>query len=179
MSAEGLVFVIPSILKHSRRGSPASKVICVEWDAPELNVADYVLFYMDKTLKFHLQAWNKRKEDIKQLFLSHRTGRPVATASISRWLREVLSLSGVDISTFGPHSTRGASVSEATRRGATPSQILAHGNWSNLGCYQRFYNRDVMKRLSFYFDFRFSKPILLSSFCTERSTASQTLCPVL
>ena len=128
VSAEGLVFVIPSILKHSRRGSPASKVICVEWDAPELNVADYVLFYMDKTLKFRLQAWNNRKEDIKQLFLSHRTGRPVATASISRWLREVLSLSGVDISTFGPHSTRGASVSEATRRGATPSQILAHGN---------------------------------------------------
>ena len=52
-------------------------------------------------------------------------------------------LSGVDVSTFAPHSTRGASISEATRRGASPAQIVAHGNWSSLGTYQRFYNREV------------------------------------
>ena len=115
----------------------------MEWDAPELNVADYVLYYIDKTLKFRLLAWSRRQEDVKQLFLSHRTGKPVKTASISRWLREVLSLSGIDISTFGPHSTRGASVSEAARRGATPAKILAHGNLKSLGCYQRFYDREI------------------------------------
>ena len=143
VSAEGLVFVVPSVLKHSRRGSPATKVVCVEWDAPELNVADYVLYYMRKTLKYRLKAWNTNKEDIKQLFLSHRTGKPVKRASISRWIREVMFLSGVDVSTFAPHSTRGASISEATRRGASPAQIVAHGNWSTLGTYQRFYNREV------------------------------------
>ena len=143
ISPEGLVFVIPSILKHTRRGSPASKIVCVSWDAPELNVEDYVLFYMAKTLKYRLKAWKKDKKDVKQLFLSYRTGCPVVRASISRWVREVMDLSGIDISTFAPHSTRGASISEATRRGATPSQILSQGNWSNLGTYQRFYNREI------------------------------------
>ena len=143
VSTEGLVFVVPSVLKHSRRGSPATKVVCVEWDAPELNVAEYVLFYMSKTLKYRLKAYNDTGTDIKQLFLSHRTGKPVKRASISRWIREVMFLSGVDVSTFAPHSTRGASISEATRRGASPAQIVAHGNWSSLGTYQRFYNREV------------------------------------
>ena len=40
VSPEGLVFVVPSILKHTRQGSQAAKVTCMEWDAPELNVAD-------------------------------------------------------------------------------------------------------------------------------------------
>ena len=54
-----------------------------------------------------------------------------------------MELSGVDVSTFAPHSTRGASISEATRRGASASQILSQGNWTNLGTYERFYNREV------------------------------------
>ena len=53
----------------------------------------------------------------EQLFLSHRNGRPVARASISRWIREVMYLSGIDISHYAPHSSRGASISEASRRG--------------------------------------------------------------
>ena len=75
ITPEGLTFVIPSILKHTKRGSPASKIVCVSWDAPELNVADYVLFYMSKTLKYRIKAWNKNQEEVKQLFLSYRTGQ--------------------------------------------------------------------------------------------------------
>ena len=143
LSAEGLVFVVSSRMKHSRKGSPVTKVTCVEWDAPELNVADYVLYYMSKTLKYRIKEFKKSGEDVKQLFLSHRTGKPVQRASISRWIREVLHLSGVDVSVFAPHSTRGASVSEAARRGASPAQIVAQGNWTQLGTYQRFYNREI------------------------------------
>ena len=78
-----------------------------------------------------------------QLFLSHRTGRSVARGSISRWLREVLSLSGIDVGAFGPGSYRGASASTASRRGASASQLMKAGNWTNLGTFQRFYNRTV------------------------------------
>ena len=140
---DGLVFIVYSRLKHTRPGSPATTVTCVEWDAPELNVADYVLYYLQRTLRFRRIAWNLNGEDVNQLFLSHRTGKPVLRASISRWIREVLELAGIDVSTFAPHSTRGASISEATRRGASSSQILAQGNWSNLGTYERFYNREA------------------------------------
>ena len=143
LTDDGLVFVVFSRLKHTKPGSPATTVTCVEWDAPELNVADYVLYYMRRTLKYRRKAWRYEKKDVKQLFLSHRTGKPVLRASISRWIREVLDMSGIDIGSFAPHSTRGASISEATKRGATASQILTQGNWKNLGTYQRFYNREV------------------------------------
>ena len=58
-SPEGLVFVIPSILQHSRRGSLDSKIVCMSWDTPELNVEDYVLFYMSKTLKYSPKSMEK------------------------------------------------------------------------------------------------------------------------
>ena len=88
---DGLEFVILSHLKHTRPGSQATKVVCVEWDAPELNVADYVLYYMQRTLRFRRKAWSVEGKEVNQLFLSHRTGR----ASISRWICEVLELAGM------------------------------------------------------------------------------------
>ena len=51
---DGLVFVVFSRLKHTRPGSPATTVTCVEWDAPELNIADYILYYMQRTLKVRI-----------------------------------------------------------------------------------------------------------------------------
>ena len=59
-SHEALVFVIPSILQHSRRGSLESKIVCMSWDSPELNVEDYVLFYMSNTLKYSPKNMEKR-----------------------------------------------------------------------------------------------------------------------
>ena len=60
--AQGLEFNIPSILKHSRKGRPSRRVLCVEWDAPELNVCKYVEAYIAKTFKFRLKAVNMGKE---------------------------------------------------------------------------------------------------------------------
>ena len=89
-----LEFLVPSLLKHSRKGRPARKVLCVKWDDPTLNVCSYVEFYLKKTFKFHLKAVNSVKEKPTQFFLSHRTGKPVQCASISHWLRQVISLNG-------------------------------------------------------------------------------------
>ena len=141
--AQGLEFLVPSLLKHSRRGRPARRVLCVKWDDPALNVCSYVEFYLRKTFKFRLKAVNSGKEKPTQFFLSHRTGQPVKRASISRWIRQVLSLSGIDITTFKAGSTRSASVSAAARFGASAEQILNQGDWSNLGTYKRFYNKPL------------------------------------
>ena len=62
----------------------------------------------------------------------------------SRWIREVLSLSGIDVNTFKAGSSRSASSSAEARCGASPQQIVKHGDWSNLGTYQRFYNRELI-----------------------------------
>ena len=148
ISPQGLEFEVPALLKTRRgaprKGLPPKVVKCVSWDAPELNVAEYIDMYMRKTLKFRIKAVRLGNEKPTQLFLSHRTGKPVQRATVSRWLRQVMSLSGIDITTFKPGSTRGASASMAGRQGATPDQIMRHGDWSNLGTYQRFYNRELV-----------------------------------
>ena len=41
----------------------------MSWDSPELNVEDYVLFYMSNTIKYSPKNMEKKnKENIKQLF---------------------------------------------------------------------------------------------------------------
>ena len=140
---QGLEFVVFDVLKTSRRGRPARVVRCVSWDAPELDVVDYVLKYIDRTLSFRWRAYRKGLGKPNQLFLSHQTGLPVARATISRWVKEVMNLAGIDTSVFLPGSTRGASVSAASRRGTSLEQILQAGDWTHLGTYQRFYHRHV------------------------------------
>ena len=143
-NGKGMEFLVPVLLKHSRKGNPAKKVLCVEWDAPELNVCKYVESYLWRTFKYRWKAVRLGKEKPTQFFLSHRNGKPVKRASISRWIREVLSLSGIDVTTFKAGSSRSASSSAEARCGASPQQIVKHGDWSNLGTYQRFYNRELI-----------------------------------
>ena len=143
ISAHGLEFVIPQVLKTSKMGQPARVVSCVSWEDERLDVCKYVHHYIDRTLKFRLKAVLPPNPQPKptQLFLSHRTGLPVKRATISRWIREVLSLAGIDTSTFGPGSTRGASASAAANHGASAHQIMKAGSWSNMGTFSKFYNR--------------------------------------
>ena len=147
VTPQGLEFEVPALLKTRKgapkKGLPPKRVKCVSWDAPELNVADYVDMYIRRTLRFRIKAVIKGLAKPTQLFLSHLTGKPVQRASISRWIREVMELSGIDIGTFKPGSTRRASSSMATRQGAKPDQIMRNGDWSCLGTYQMFYNRDI------------------------------------
>ena len=116
---------------------------CVKYDKPELDVADYVLKYMDRVLVFRLRSFNRGLGKPNQLFLSHKTGLPVAKATISRWIKEVMALAGVDTSVFSPGSTRGASASAAARRGASIEQILGAGDWTNTGTFKKYYRRHV------------------------------------
>ena len=143
VSANGVVFVVKSLLKTSRRGKPAQVVECVSWDEPSLNVCDYVVSYLNRVFTFRWKAVQSGLPKPTQFFLSHRTGRPVCRGTISRWLREVLHMAGIDMSMFGPGSVRGASASAASRRGASAFQLMKAGNWTNLGTFQRFYRRTV------------------------------------
>ena len=98
---------------------------------------------MDRTFSLRWRAYRKGLGKPVQLFLSHKSGLPVTKSTISRWIKEVMKLSGINTNTFLPGSTRGASVSAAARRGASMPQILNAGDWTNLGTYQRFYQRTL------------------------------------
>ena len=50
--------------------------------------------------------------------------KPVISSTISRWIRNLMQLSGIDVSIFKSHSTRAASTSAAVNVGVSPSMIL-------------------------------------------------------
>jgi hypothetical protein len=67
---------------------------------------------------------------------------PLATCSVARWLKEVLSLAGIDTDTFKAHSTRGASTSKAALAGLSAKPIMDKANWRHASTFRSFYYRD-------------------------------------
>ena len=64
-------------------------------------------------------------------------------STIARWLRTVMASSGIDVSYFQAHSTRGAATSTAARAGLSTAQILKAADWSSERTFTKFYKREV------------------------------------
>ena len=143
-TARGVEFPIFSRLKTSRHLRRPRVVICPRWSDPALDVEKCVTTYMARTLTFRIKAVRQGKPKPNQLFLSHKTGLPVARNTISRWLKEVMSLAGIDTTYFKAHSTRGAGVSKAKSRGANPNQLILQGDWTNVSTFEKHYDRPIL-----------------------------------
>jgi hypothetical protein len=63
--------------------------------------------------------------------------------TIARWIKTVLSLSGIDISVFKAHSTRSASKSAASELGVPITDILSTVGWSSDCTFTTHYNKVV------------------------------------
>lgn len=100
------------------------------------------------TLRTYLEVSKIWRNDEKfQLLLSHRKPHnPVAVSTVSRWIKEVLSLAGIDVSYFKGHSTRSASSSKAGIVGASVQEILGEGRWSKENTWQKFYNKPIISK---------------------------------
>lgn len=136
---DGIEFVIFGRLKHTRRVQKPKVIKCLSTDIPSLNVCDYVTAYMNKTFTIRAQQVAKGKEKPKQLFLSWATKMPVTKQTLARWLRMTLKEAGIDSDQYSAHSYRGAGLSHAANQGASMSQIVSSGCWSNAETFKRFY----------------------------------------
>lgn len=77
-----------------------------------------------------------------QLLLSyHKPHNPVSTATIGRWLKEVLKRADTDIQKFSAYNTRSASVSAAKTLNISVKTILDAAGWSNAETFAKFYGR--------------------------------------
>ena len=132
VSEDKVEFIIRDRVKTTRRVLKPTVITCVVSDNEALNVANYVKMYIENTKEF--------RKDNGKLFLSWATKKPVVKQSISRWLVEVLKLSGIDTTTYKAHSYRGAGLSHAYQKGASIQQIVDAGNWANDSTFKKFYN---------------------------------------
>ena len=69
--------------------------------------------------------------------------REVTSSTIARWIKEVLSLTRIDVKRFKAHSTRSASTSKASVLGLTISDILKGGSWSKESTWEKVYCRKI------------------------------------
>lgn len=99
------------------------------------------------TLLAYIRASQPFREHINTDRLILTIKRPYHNASsstIGRWIKNVLTDSGVDTSVFGAHSTRHASTSAAKRKGISIDLIKRAAGWSgNSLIFAKFYNRPL------------------------------------
>jgi hypothetical protein len=82
------------------------------------------------------------------LFISYL--KPYNKAScntISRWIKNVLCLSGINTDIFKAHSTRSAATSAAFIAGIPIADILKTAGWTSECTFTKYYNKPVMSCL--------------------------------
>lgn len=100
-----------------------------------------------KTLDDYLEVTaNLRPNGTNNLLLIHKKPHSKASSqTISRWIKQTLAESGVDVAVFSAHSTRHASTSAAASAGVNLDTIRKAAGWTNSSLtFARFYNRPVV-----------------------------------
>jgi hypothetical protein len=85
-----------------------------------------------KSLEVYIHRTAHLRDSTDNLFITYIKPHDRASKyTIARWMKTVLSLSGIDISVFKAHSTRSASTSAASELGVTITDILSTAGWSS------------------------------------------------
>lgn len=105
-------------------------------DDKKLSVVEYLREYLERTKQY-------RKEH-SQLLLSYaKPFHPVPKETISRWVKQVLELAGIDITKYSAHSSRAASTSSCKAKGLNIKEIMKSAGWSNSGTFKEFYDKPM------------------------------------
>ena len=107
---EGVTFALPDLTKKFRAGKDLKTSFHASFEEnPNLCVVKSLKVYEHRTSEFR-----------PKLLLSYiHPHKPISGASLSRWLKDIISRAGIDTSIFKAHSVRGASASAAYERGAS------------------------------------------------------------
>ena len=91
--------------------------------------------YIDRTAEFRSEG----EVSDKLLLCYQQPHGPTTKDTIARWLKIVLIHAG--ITSFAPHSFRGASSSAMLKSGVAVQDILKVAGWSKVPTFKRFYNK--------------------------------------
>ena len=81
------------------------------------------------------------------LFISYKKPhKAVGTQSLSRWIKNILKMSGINTDIFSAYSTRHAATSAVKRKGISIDMIKKTAGWTkNSETFAKFYNLEVAK----------------------------------
>ena len=102
------------------------------------------------TLDVYLLRTRYIRGTVTKLFVSPiKPHAAVSRDTISRWVKQVLRASGVDITIFSPHSTRAAATSAAHRARVPLQTILSTAGWTSARTFARHYNKPLQSSCGF------------------------------
>ncbi|XP_057327400.1 uncharacterized protein LOC130668903 [Microplitis mediator] len=146
----GLEIEIKDLIKTSKKGVKQPLLqLPIFKEKPQLCIVTHVLRYIELTKEL--------REDCEKLLITWRKPHKEASSqTISRWIKSVLSASGVS-EDFTEYSTRHASTSSAYRKGLDINVIKSTAGWSKSSeVFARFYNRPLQET-----DDNFAKTVFL------------------
>ena len=126
-------FLFPDLLKTSRPYRRFQLNLFHREDET-LCVMHTLLYYLERTQSVRKSQY---------VLVSYCTYSSVTTSTVARWLKEVLKLSGIDISVFKAHSYRGAAASAAFLSGCSLKEILKTADWTSVKNFKKYYLREV------------------------------------
>ena len=144
---ENYFFVVAGLVKGSTPKKPHME-IRLPWfpEDPALCSFSYCQEYIRRTQAYirRTQVYRPDSSSKDLLFLSCiKPHNPVKICTIARWVKEVLSLAGIDISQFSAHSTRSASTSSAFKSGVPISDIMKVSDWTQASTFKKFYQKPI------------------------------------
>ena len=99
-TATGMIFRITGLTK-TRRSGPSRSLSIAKFEEPGLCPVETLKCYIERTQEL-------RRTDRESNPLVCKPHGAVSSATIARWIKEVLSLAGMDTKKFSAHSTRSA-----------------------------------------------------------------------
>ncbi len=134
-------FYIDNILKTDKQGKRVGMEVNFSEYPPDRRLC--VL----RVLRKYLDVTEVIRKDNGQLFISYKhPHEPVSTDTLARWVRNILTLAGIDTRVFKAHSVRAASSSAASKF-IPIADVLKKGNWSSENTFTKFYNKPVQNNV--------------------------------
>ena len=131
---EQFVFHLTVHMKQNRPGNVFSTVYVRRYPQAELCVYRTLDYYLDRT--------SKLRSSTQLLVSTVKPHNGVTASTVSRWIKTLLSLSGVDTTTFKAHSTRVAVASKASASLPT-DVILKHVGWASDCVFRKYYDKPI------------------------------------
>ena len=140
---ESYTLYLDGTLKHTRPGMPLPPVTIKRFRAdPNLCAYSCLEIYLERT-----QEW---RENSGKLLLSYvKPHKSVTVDTIRRWLKTIMSNSGINVELFGAYSARAASVSKAACNSIPIDIIMKTAGWTRESTFAKFYHKTIVKPIEF------------------------------
>ena len=92
----------------------------------------------------YLERTNPLRGNETRLFITHqKPQKKKGRDTIRRWIRQIMTRAGIDISVYKPHSVRSAASSKAKANNASLQEIMKPAGWSSAATFARFYDKKI------------------------------------